>query len=135
MAYATVADVETYNAIRTFTPSSRPSLDDVERFLSETAAVLDGLLAARGYGLPVPTTATAALELLEHYNAVGAWALTEQAAPQSDMREAAERAWQNAQRMLRDGLIEPPGLTVDTATMSPRSGFAATPLFTRCMEL
>lgn len=135
MAYATVGDVAGLTPLRTFTGSSKPTSTQVIGFLTETSAVLDGILAARGYTLPVPVTATAALELLEHYNAIGGWCYTEQGAPQSDMRETAERAWANAQKMLRDGLIEPPGLSIDTATQSPRSGFAATAMFTRDMTL
>lgn len=135
MAYASVGDVETFNAIRTFTGSSRPSITDVNGFLSETGAVLDGILAARGYALPVPVTATAALELLAHYNGIGAWFYSESAAPDSDMRETAEKAWANAQRMLRDGLVEPPGLVKDEGTTSIRSAFAPTAMFTRDMSL
>lgn len=135
MAYATVGDLEAFNAIRTFTGSSRPTVTDVVGFLTETGAVLDGILAARGYALPVPVTATAALELLEHYNAIGAWFYSESAAPDSDMRDVAERAWANAQRMLRDGLVEPPGLVKDVETTSIRSAFAPTAMFLRDMEL
>lgn len=134
MPYATIADVESFNAIRTFTPTSRPAISDVDRFLHETAAVLDGILAAQGYQLPVPPTATAALDLFEHYNAIGGWAYTEAAAPESDARDISMKAWENAQKMLRDGLIEPPGLPRDEGTTRIRSGFAPTPMFTRCME-
>lgn len=135
MPYATVVDVETFNALRTFSNTSRPSVDDVVRFLHETGAVLDGILSALGYTLPVPSSATGARELLEHYNAIGAWAYTEAAAPESDQRALAEQAWARAQKMLRDGLIEPPGLSKDTTTAAPRMGFTPTALFTRDMSL
>lgn len=135
MAYATSPDVQALNTMRTFTQTSRPSLDDVARYITETAAVLDGILTARGYLLPVPTAATSALELLEHYNAIGAWALSENAAEASPHRDMAAKAWENAQKMLRDGLIEPPGLTKDIDRTRPRGSFAPTAMFTRCLEL
>jgi hypothetical protein len=135
MAYATVSNVEALDAARTFTPANEVTDTDVVGFLTETAAVLDGILTARGYTLPVPTAATSALELLEGYNAIGAWAFVEQAATISPHRDAAAQAWANAQRMLRDGLIEPAGLTKDTASSSARAPAAATAFFSREMIL
>jgi phage gp36-like protein len=135
LAYATVADVAALAALRTFTASTRPNTTEVTGFLEDAQGVLDSILAARGYQLPVPITATNALDLLEHYTAVGAWAMVEAAAPTSDAREIAERAWMNAQKMLRDGLIEPVGLSQVTTTVTPRAGFAPTAMFCRDMAL
>jgi hypothetical protein len=135
LAYATVSDVRSLNPARTFTGSSRPSASDVIGYLTETAAVLDGILSARNYVLPVPIVATNALELLEGYNAIGAWYLSETAADSSPHREAAERAWNLAQKMLRDGLIEPVGLTRDITTGRARAASVPTPVFFRGMTL
>lgn len=133
--YASLVHVKALNANRTYTPTSTPNLEAVEDFLSETSAVLDGILTARGYALPVSTTATGALELLEHYNAVGAWSMVEMAAPSSPHVDAAVRAWERAQKMLRDGLIEPPGLERDVATSRARAASVPTPFFYRDMTL
>jgi hypothetical protein len=133
--YATVGDVRSLNTARTFSATSRPDIADVVNYLTETAAVLDGILSARNYALPVPITATTALELLSYYNAIGAWCLSEQAAESSPHRDAAAKAWENAQRMLRDGLIEPVGLTRDTTTGRARAAGVPTAWFRRDMEL
>lgn len=133
--YATVLDVKALNPARTFTASTRPNDTQVVGYLTEAAAVLDGILAARGFALPVPIVATSALELLEHYCAIGAWYMVENAADSSPHRDAAERAWIAAQRMLRDGLVEPVGLTRDTTTGRARAATVATPYFSRLMGL
>lgn len=135
MAYATVSDVTALNAARTFTGSSVPNTNQVAGYLTETAAVLDSILGARGFTLPVPITATSALELLEHYNAIGAHSFAENAAPSSPHADAAAKAWERAQKMLADGLIEPPGLTRDIASTRARVGGSPTPWFPRGMCL
>lgn len=135
-AYATVADVQALAGLA-FGASTLPRTDQVGGFLTETAAVLDGILSAKGYSLPVATSATSALELLEHFNALGgqAKALAANPAAPKDRRDAAETAWKDAQTMLRDGLIEPVGLTKDTATARVRVGETASAFFTRDMGL
>jgi hypothetical protein len=135
MPYATVGDVRSLNSARTFTATSRPDIADVVNYLTQTAAVIDGILSARNYALPVPITATTALELLANFNAVGAWFYVEQAAESSPHRDAAERAWNNAQKMLRDGLIEPVGLARDITTGRARAAGVATAWFRRDMIL
>lgn len=135
MAYATVVDVKGLCPLRSFTASTVPNANEVVGYLTETAAVLDGILAARGYQLPVPIIATVALELLEHYNAIGGWYLVEHAAGSSATKDAAAKAWENAQKMLRDGLIEPVGLARDEQTTRPRAQFAPTAMFTRDLQL
>lgn len=133
-AYATVDDVREQNTARRITGSSNPNVTQVEDWLAQTAGVLNGLLAKAGYALPVPTTAVSSLRTLEHYNALGAAAMVEQAAPTSDRRKEAEALWENAQEMLRDDLIllDAPK---DTTTHTVRSPVAATPMFSRDMDL
>jgi hypothetical protein len=53
-----------------FTPSTKPSLTQVETFLDQRSAMLDGWLTTAGYGVPV-TVARAAL-VLDHYANYGA---------------------------------------------------------------
>ena len=134
MAYATIIYVQQMNTARTLGTSSKPNASQAIDWLEQTAGVLDGILREKGYGLPIPTSATAALRTLEHYNALGAAAMVEQAAPTSDRRKEAEALWENAQKMLREDLIllDAPK---DNTTHTIRSGAAATPMFTRTMEL
>src|SRR3954447_7900962 len=106
MAYATLSHVKARNAQRVYSATSKPSVDDVGGFLEQTAAILDGILAGRGFALPVATGATSALALLEHYNTLGAWAEVERAAPggKSPHADGADKLWADAQKMLRDGV-------------------------------
>lgn len=135
MGYASISHVQALNAIRTFTPSSRPSVDQVAGYLDETAAVLDGILKGRGFQLPVPTTATSALKLLEHYNALGAHALAENSAESAPGKDAAAKAWADAQKMLRDGIVEPSDLPREVGANSARVVAPATRMFRLCQEL
>ncbi len=142
--YASPIHVEALNEGRRVFPATsiqgQSSLDDVGRFLAETAGIIDGLLRQRGYLVPVPTTAaTSALMTLQNFNAAGAAYLVERAAKKSDRLEEAKAAWRWAQKMLVDGLIDL-DLPVDAEETRPRGGFgrssaAATPFFTRNMEL
>lgn len=136
MGYATVADVEQLAQARVFTATSKPSTTQVVDWLEQTAGVLDGILRAKGYSLPVPASATQTLKLLEGYNAIGAAAFVEQGAPTSDRRDQAMTLWQDTQKMLKDAMLELDDAQDATVT-SPRSSFpsAPTPFFTRDMEL
>lgn len=134
MAYATVSDVQQQNVVRTISATSRPNASQVIDWLEQTAAVLDGLLRESGYSLPVPTTATQVLKLLEHYNALGAAALVERGAPTSDRRKEAQELWEGAQKMLRDDLLNLDAPR-DEATRTIRAPAYATPMFTRDQEL
>lgn len=133
MAYASSIDVAQMNTARTLSTSSHPDLTQVGDWLEQTAGVLDGILREKGYVLPIPTSATAALRTLEHYNALGAAAMVEQSAPTSDRRKEAEALWENAQKMLRDDIIllDAPK---DNVTHTIRAPAAPTPFFTREME-
>jgi hypothetical protein len=135
VGYATISHVEALNALRTFTATSRPNASQVTGYLEETAGVLDGILAARGFQLPVPTTATSALRLLEHYNAIGAHAFAERAAESSPHKEAAEKLWADAQKMLKDGIVEPSDLPRATATNRARVVSQASRIFCIDQEL
>ena len=103
MAYATIADVQRRVRPRQFTGSSNPTLEDVTAFLDDAAAELDGILLGRGYVLPVRPQATVALGVLRRANAIGAWAMVEQAAPTGKEGQAdrAQQEWAAVQRGLR----------------------------------
>lgn len=139
MGYATVADVQALNTARgTFTASSNPNLTQVSGFLDQTAAVLDGLLLAQGYQLPLPSdgSASSALALLTHYNALGAHALTERAAKSSPLVAEAEKLWEATQQMIVNGQVTLPGVIRDTQRVRPRGPDpCGSPFFSRHMWL
>lgn len=135
MAYANPTVVYARDRGFTFTATSKPSTGDVEQFLEDTAVELDGILRGRGYQLPIPTTATTALQLLANYNAHGALAMIELSAPTSgDKRDDAQKLWNQCKRMLASGDV-----TLDVALSTdaglPRHGGQATAMFNRDMGL
>jgi hypothetical protein len=141
MGYATVSHVEDRNRGRTGT-SAWPAASAIVNYLEETAGVLDGLLAGRGYSIPIATdAATSARRTLEGFNSAGAWYMVELSSKSRDkvQFEAAKQMWESAQKMLTDGIIEL-DLPLDAAESLPRGGFggnssSATPFFTRDMVL
>lgn len=133
-AYATVIHVQALNTGRKITGTSKPSASQVVNYLDETGAVIDGILRQQGYALPIASSATSALELLEHYNALGAGAYVEQAAPSSDDRyKQAMRTWESALKMLREGAMELDAAK-DSAQSLPRANAVASPYFERDMD-
>lgn len=136
VGYTTAADVHSHNTGRQmFTATSRDvTLSDVNRFIIETAAVIDGILTERSYVAPVPTTATVAYGLLSHFNALGAACMVEKAAPTSDRREEACKAWENAQQMLKTGAVQLTDAEISGTNDMPRGVSAPTAMFTRDMD-
>jgi hypothetical protein len=139
MAYATVFHVEAENTGRgEYTKISHPTASQVIQYLEQRAAVLDGVLRAKGYLTPIATTATGAFQTLLNFNVLGAAYDVEKAAKTSDRVKDAQAAWEAALKMLQDGVIELDAPR-DTTIALPRSSFSrsgdqATPFFTRDME-
>lgn len=131
-AYATVDDVIRLVQGRTFTASSKPSVGDVVDWLNMSAREIDGLLRRGGYGLPVATTATGALALLAHGNALGAACLVESSAPTSNRQQMACKLYETFKKSVLAGDLELDA-GKDSSNSSPRSNAAnqATAMFTR----
>jgi hypothetical protein len=128
--YATASDVLQLNTNRSaFTGSSNPSLSDVNRYLELTAAELDGILRARGFSVPVPSTAQTAFPLMAHGNALGAAMLVEQGAPISDRRQEARLLYRDFKQMLQSTDIGLDAGLEDPDRGLPRSGFSASAVF------
>jgi hypothetical protein len=127
--YATASDVHQLNTNRTFSGSSNPTLSEVERFLTLTAAEIDGILRARGFLVPVPTTATGALSLLAHGNALGAAWMVEQGAQTSDRRQEALTVWRDFMKALHTTDLGLEAGTEDPDRGVPRYGVTASALF------
>jgi hypothetical protein len=136
--YAAASHVEALTEGRpAYSNNTEPSLDQVNSWLIETSGIIDGLLRQRGYAMPVASdAATSALVTLQNFNAVGGWYYVEAGAKTSHRLKEAKEAWDWAQKMLRDGVIEL-DLSFDFDETQPRGGFssAATPFFTRNMQL
>lgn len=146
MGYATLSDVANRDTLRgDYTANTKPSSTQVIEYLEDASVTLDGLLRAKGYQLPV--TATSALRWLRSANADGAYARVQAAATEGDdLDESAQKAWEAALKMLREGHIEleaPRDLTAlgsrtnrDPVQLGPHGGLATwRPAFTRDMEL
>lgn len=139
MGYATVSDVESLDSMLTFTQVSKPSIEDVVRFIENTAIELDSALNANDFQTPVPTTATAAYRLLTYYNALGADCLAQKAHPDSPKADSACKAWDGALKMLAAGKVvlsdAPRNDDVGRLRIRSSACAVATPFFTRDMEL
>ena len=135
MPYADLADVSALALGRTFTGSSRPNASQVADYLDKTAIEIDAILRGQGYGIPIATTATAALKLLEHGNALGAAAMVEAAAPNPHTSEGYARSlWEDFKKGLKTGGLELDA-DKDVAQSAPRHGGAASSVFSLCMEM
>lgn len=111
MAYATVSNVSALDRGRDpFTPATKPTDAEVVRFLEQRAGEIDVILRTRDYLLPVATTYTGVLAMLELYNAQGADCLVQQAAVNSNRRKEACQAWEAAKTLLETGDI---GIPID----------------------
>jgi hypothetical protein len=106
--YATIADVEALDGALTYTLNSPVTKTDLGGFLAQTAAEIDGLLAGRGYAVPVPATAAVSRTIVSYYNALGADSLAQRAWPDSPRADAAEQAWRKARDMLAAGTVDLP---------------------------
>ncbi len=144
MGYCELADVVEQNKGRwplgTIPASSAKQLNasQVGDFIEQTAGVLDGILRSQGYSLPIATTATSALKVLELYNAYGAACLVEQASPTTRPDRSGQSAcamWKEAQKMLREGTIELDAGVDTGADTFPRYAGSPTPIFTLDMEM
>jgi hypothetical protein len=135
MAYASIPDISALAAKRTFGATSVPSASQVAEFIDFTAADIDSMIAADGYALPIPTTATVALLDLKRLNALGAYVQVEHSAQVSDDADRAQKAWDNARAEFKSGgvsLYDAPRLGGENFA---RAQSAATPFFTRDMAL
>lgn len=113
MSYATLSHVHSRDQGRApFTANTKPAAADVVRYLAQTAAEIDGIIASRNYTLPIPTSATAALDLLEGYNADGADCLVQRGAQNSGRRKDACDAWAAAKKALETVDLAPLGVPI-----------------------
>jgi hypothetical protein len=74
-AYATTADVQALIPELTIGPTSKPSTTEVEGFISQIEAAINGVLSAQGYS-SIPATGANDVQLLKGYVATKVAALT-----------------------------------------------------------
>ena len=76
--YCVIGDIQAKLG-RTYSASTKPTSTQVTAFITDTFAEINGVLDARGYSVPIPTTATTATTILKNINVLGAAALAEDA--------------------------------------------------------
>jgi len=76
--YNEVADVQA-KLQRTFSATSKPTTAQVEGFCTSVFHELNGILDARGYSTPIPTTKTVASKILKEIALLGSAAMAEEA--------------------------------------------------------
>lgn len=134
-AYATPDDVARQAAGRRFDSHSKPTEAQVLEWLGQIAGVINSVMRGLNYELPIPADAAEALRTLQHGNALGVAAMVEQSAPTSERRAEARQWWKDWLEMLKDGSLELDGVTKSGNVSLGRANFAATPFFSRDMEL
>lgn len=103
MPYCSVLDAQSRNAARTVTPSSVPNIAQVQQFVADAAAEINGILVNKGYQIPIISASNPdAFALLHSLNVTGAWSMMEAAAPNSPNLDRAAKAWDEAKKMLGD---------------------------------
>lgn len=134
---ASVGSVEAYVPGRApFTSGTKPTASQVAMHLADATAEVAGLLLQAGYDVPIPTSATVAVRIVDTVCAKVAAAIVERTAPTKDREnlKAAEQMAEAARSMIRKG--ELPGVDKNVAQSSPRGGYAgATAYFSRDMAL
>lgn len=107
--YCAVVDVQALTG-KTYSVNSKPSSTEVDSFIEKRARIIDGILKARGYIVPVLESATQATEIVKDLNALGAAVLAENAMPgvqQASPRAAAWREeWRETLRLLERGKLD-----------------------------
>lgn len=136
MPYATLSHVQELTVGRpTYTATSRPNVTQVADYLETTSVEIDAILRGQGYSVPIATTATSALKLMQQGNALGAAAMVEAAAPNPHTSaEYARKLWDDFKTGLLGGHLELDA-DKDTAQANPRHGnTTSTSVFSSCME-
>lgn len=77
--YCAATDVQS-KLQRTYSTTSKPTTAQVEGFITSAFHRINGILDARGYATPIPTTKTVASAILKEINLLGASAQAEEAA-------------------------------------------------------
>jgi hypothetical protein len=132
MPYATVSDVQALDPTAKITMNSAVTRDDVVNYLHQVGAEVNGILAARGYAVPVPPTSVTtylatppggsmalatfaasavspvAFDICRRLEAAGAHALLERAWPGSPLEQSAMAAWLSSRDMLKAGTLDLP---------------------------
>lgn len=103
LLYCDLADVLAREPMQTVTASTNPSISDVQGYIADACAQLNGILVNKGYEIPIVGASNPDAFALLHSLAVnGAWAQFAAAAPSSPNKDRAAAAWTAAQKMLGD---------------------------------
>ena len=102
-AYCSASDVASLNKARTIGAGNNPTVSDIDGYILMCAGQIDGILTNKGYAVPVNTASyPETAGLLGWANATGAWAMMEEASPDSPNIDRARQAWEQAKKMLSD---------------------------------
>lgn len=134
--YATVADVERYNALRApFSAQTKPTASAVGGLIDDATAQIHAELTRQGYAIPVLPAASFSYALVKVAVAQVAAFLVEEVAPTSstERRNHYSRMSEAAKRALRAS--ELPDLARKSSHRVRYPTNIASPMFSRDMEL
>lgn len=134
-AYAALADVESLLSGVNFTATSaKPNATQVANFLNLASDDLDSLLANVDYVTPIPTTATAGMEMLRSWTALGAAYRAAMAMPQGKESKHAETygaEWKAILTSIEGGKRFLPDVPRISSKLPRSAGPEGPPVFTR----
>lgn len=90
--YAQAADV-TRRTGKTYGSGSRPTETGVQDFIKERARLINGVLKARGFDVPIPASSPEASEILKGVNVLGAAGDAENAYPAQEASSGRAQNW------------------------------------------
>jgi hypothetical protein len=117
VSYCGPSDVASLNRSRPFGVGNNPNINDVQTYIEMVAGQIDATLINKGFQVPVNVASYPEAEgLLSWVNATGAWAMMEEASPNSPNVDLAQKAFDAAMAMLQDAK-----LTLDIPSDQARS--------------
>jgi hypothetical protein len=135
-----------YKNAATGIPVTKPSLDQCEEMIKQTADTINGVLAGVGISIPVAATATRSQRIVGRLNALGAAVAAENAVPGISETVGRAAVWQDEfnthLRMLADKRLTLPDAAMSSTEMRPAYGMSpdsygdtAEPFFSRSDEV
>lgn len=129
MSYATLADLQDFLPKYGITDMTNPSASQAQGYLDRTSSIIDGILAGKGYTVPIGGAES--VEILRHLNllAAGYW-ITRILFPDARTGLVPElwSEYQTQMMMLRNGELVLPDATTGSANVAISADDLCVPL-------
>lgn len=125
--YCEATDVQALNTHRpTYATTTKPTLAQVEGFITNVAAELNAVISGRGYTTPIDDTE--ALKVLKQYNSCGAAAMAEEAATsvsagRSEHTDSLWEKYQDGLKLIKTGAVKLGAEATSEGRQTPQGEF------------